>query len=83
MAEFLQRLRQKVKVGVVGGSDFEKIKEQLGDDGKGRMAARCPAGTALLPEARTVPGCAVPCRAGAYGRGCAGLTEERTDCSPV
>lgn len=35
----MQRLRQKVKVGVVGGSDFEKIKEQLGDDGKGRMAA--------------------------------------------
>ncbi|KAM9179070.1 phosphomannomutase 2 isoform 2-T2 [Mergus octosetaceus] len=32
MAEFLQRLRQKVKVGVVGGSDFEKIKEQLGED---------------------------------------------------
>ncbi|XP_069503147.1 phosphomannomutase 2 [Ambystoma mexicanum] len=30
--EFLQRLRKKVKVGVVGGSDFEKIKEQLGDD---------------------------------------------------
>lgn len=34
MAAFLQQLRQKVKVGVVGGSDFEKIKEQLGDDGK-------------------------------------------------
>lgn len=34
MAEFLQRLRQKVKVGVVGGSDFEKIKEQLGEDGE-------------------------------------------------
>lgn len=34
MAAFLQKLRQKVKVGVVGGSDFEKIKEQLGDDGK-------------------------------------------------
>ncbi|NXJ94171.1 PMM2 Phosphomannomutase, partial [Corythaixoides concolor] len=32
MAAFLQELRQKVKVGVVGGSDFEKIKEQLGDD---------------------------------------------------
>ncbi|XP_072734359.1 phosphomannomutase 2 isoform X3 [Ciconia boyciana] len=34
MAAFLQKLRQKVKVGVVGGSDFEKIKEQLGDDGE-------------------------------------------------
>ncbi|XP_068764697.1 phosphomannomutase 2 isoform X2 [Struthio camelus] len=32
MAEFLQALRQKVRVGVVGGSDLEKIKEQLGDD---------------------------------------------------
>ncbi|XP_068100755.1 phosphomannomutase 2 [Hyperolius riggenbachi] len=32
MAEFLQRLRKQVKLGVVGGSDFEKIKEQLGDD---------------------------------------------------
>ncbi|XP_033023523.1 phosphomannomutase 2 [Lacerta agilis] len=32
MADFLQALRKKVKVGVVGGSDFEKIQEQLGDD---------------------------------------------------
>ncbi|XP_061849922.1 phosphomannomutase 2 isoform X1 [Colius striatus] len=32
MAAFLQQLRTKVKVGVVGGSDFDKIKEQLGDD---------------------------------------------------
>ncbi|KAM4698114.1 phosphomannomutase 2 [Rhinophrynus dorsalis] len=32
MAKFLQDLRKKVKVGVVGGSDFDKIKEQLGDD---------------------------------------------------
>ncbi|KAJ1097863.1 hypothetical protein NDU88_002979 [Pleurodeles waltl] len=30
--DFLQQLRKKVKVGVVGGSDYEKIKEQLGDD---------------------------------------------------
>lgn len=34
MAAFLQELRRRVKVGVVGGSDFEKIKEQLGDDGE-------------------------------------------------
>lgn len=48
----MQRLRQKVKVGVVGGSDFEKIKEQLGDDGKGRMAARGrKARTAVLFDA--------------------------------
>lgn len=39
MAAFLQRLRQKVKVGVVGGSDFEKIKEQLGEDGKDSRTA--------------------------------------------
>ncbi|XP_030068027.1 phosphomannomutase 2 isoform X1 [Microcaecilia unicolor] len=32
MAEFLQALRKKMKVGVVGGSDFDKIKEQLGED---------------------------------------------------
>ncbi|XP_015744934.1 phosphomannomutase 2 [Python bivittatus] len=36
MAEFLQALRQKVKVGVVGGSDFEKIQEQLGADVVGK-----------------------------------------------
>ncbi|NP_001297974.1 phosphomannomutase 2 [Esox lucius] len=30
--EFLQRLRGRVRVGVVGGSDFTKIREQLGDD---------------------------------------------------
>ncbi|XP_007188478.1 phosphomannomutase 2 isoform X2 [Balaenoptera acutorostrata] len=29
---FLQKLRQKIKVGVVGGSDFEKVQEQLGND---------------------------------------------------
>ncbi|XP_034543454.1 phosphomannomutase 2 [Notolabrus celidotus] len=32
MSEFLQRLRARVRVGVVGGSDLRKIKEQLGDD---------------------------------------------------
>lgn len=32
MHEFLKRLRQRVRVGVVGGSDLEKIKEQLGND---------------------------------------------------
>uniref|UniRef100_A0A3Q4HUK3 Phosphomannomutase n=1 Tax=Neolamprologus brichardi TaxID=32507 RepID=A0A3Q4HUK3_NEOBR len=34
MAEFLQKLRTRVRVGVVGGSDLSKIKEQLGDDGE-------------------------------------------------
>ena len=30
--EFLKDLRTKVKIGVVGGSDFDKIAEQLGSD---------------------------------------------------
>lgn len=32
MSEFLEKLRARVRVGVVGGSDLVKIKEQLGDD---------------------------------------------------
>lgn len=32
--EFLQTLRGKVKIGIVGGSDYSKIAEQLGDDGE-------------------------------------------------
>ncbi|XP_031419610.1 phosphomannomutase 2 isoform X2 [Clupea harengus] len=32
MTEFLTRLKQRVRVGVVGGSDLVKIKEQLGDN---------------------------------------------------
>lgn len=32
--EFLQTLRRKVKIGIVGGSDYSKIAEQLGDDGE-------------------------------------------------
>ncbi|XP_053518646.1 phosphomannomutase 2 [Artibeus jamaicensis] len=32
MDDFLQKLRQKVKIGVVGGSDFEKVQEQLGNN---------------------------------------------------
>lgn len=34
MDDFLQKLRQKVKIGVVGGSDLEKVQEQLGNDGE-------------------------------------------------
>jgi len=63
MAEFLQRLRQKVKVGVVGGSDFEKIKEQLGDDGKGGAAAARMAG--LRGRTRRCSRGRGRCRAGA------------------
>lgn len=34
--EFFQTLRSKVKIGIVGGSDYPKIAEQLGegDDGE-------------------------------------------------
>lgn len=34
--EFFQALRRKVKIGIVGGSDYSKIAEQLGegDDGE-------------------------------------------------
>ncbi|CAK7302871.1 Phosphomannomutase 2 [Vulpes lagopus] len=32
MDGFLQNLRQRIKIGVVGGSDFEKVQEQLGND---------------------------------------------------
>ena len=32
MKDFLKDLRTKVKIGVVGGSDFDKISEQLGAD---------------------------------------------------
>ena len=32
MKEFLSKLRTVVKVGVVGGSDLSKQKEQLGDN---------------------------------------------------
>lgn len=32
MSQFLGLLRSRVRVGVVGGSDLSKIKEQLGDD---------------------------------------------------
>ena len=35
MAEFMNDLKKKVKVGLVGGSDFVKIAEQMGgDDGE-------------------------------------------------
>jgi phosphomannomutase len=31
----LQKLRESITIGVVGGSDLVKQKEQLGEDGKG------------------------------------------------
>ncbi|MCY3410639.1 MAG: HAD-IIB family hydrolase [Candidatus Heimdallarchaeota archaeon] len=32
MLEFLEKLREKVTIGIVGGSDLVKIKEQMGED---------------------------------------------------
>ncbi|XP_038618280.1 phosphomannomutase 2 [Tachyglossus aculeatus] len=37
MDDFLQNLRRKIKIGVVGGSDFAKVQEQLGDDVVGKF----------------------------------------------
>lgn len=63
MAEFLQKLRTRFRVGVVGGSDLNKIKEQLGDDGKTRICAgvvrRCPP----LPPSSWCQPCSVPLHA--------------------
>ena len=36
MARLLRELREKAIIGFVGGSDFPKISEQLGSDGKFR-----------------------------------------------
>uniref|UniRef100_A0A8C2H044 Phosphomannomutase n=1 Tax=Cyprinus carpio TaxID=7962 RepID=A0A8C2H044_CYPCA len=33
--DFFQALRKKVKIGVVGGSDYSKIAEQLGEGDEG------------------------------------------------
>jgi len=32
MMEFMMKLKENVTVGIVGGSDLDKQKEQLGDD---------------------------------------------------
>lgn len=36
IAEFLQELRKRVMIGVVGGSDYSKIAEQLGEGDEGK-----------------------------------------------
>lgn len=36
VAAFLQKLRSRVQIGVVGGSDYSKIAEQLGEGDEGR-----------------------------------------------
>ncbi len=37
--EFFQTLRRKVKIGVVGGSDYSKIAEQLGEGDEGEQSS--------------------------------------------
>lgn len=46
MDAFLRELRERVHIGVVGGSDYAKIAEQLGDGDEGEMRpARSPRGS--------------------------------------
>jgi hypothetical protein len=37
MLDFLQKLKQKCYVGLVGGSDLTKIAEQMGSKGKEKV----------------------------------------------
>lgn len=37
MVEFMAKLRERITVGVVGGSDLPKQKEQLGESGEGKI----------------------------------------------
>lgn len=39
--EFFQTLRRKVKIGIVGGSDYPKIAEQLGEGDDGEHSSNC------------------------------------------
>lgn len=38
VAAFLQKLRRRVQIGVVGGSDYSKIAEQLGEGDEGKRS---------------------------------------------
>lgn len=40
VAAFLQKLRTRVQIGVVGGSDYSKIAEQLGEGDEGMSSAQ-------------------------------------------
>lgn len=44
---FLQELRGRVQIGVVGGSDYSKIAEQLGEGDEGEACSSPPASVAL------------------------------------
>lgn len=37
MVEFMAKLRERITIGVVGGSDLPKQKEQLGESGEGAL----------------------------------------------
>lgn len=39
MVEFIKTLRERITIGVVGGSDLPKQKEQLGDSGTYRYSS--------------------------------------------
>lgn len=47
MVEFMAKLRERITIGVVGGSDLPKQKEQLGESGEQMMG--------LLPVWEKVP----------------------------
>lgn len=55
MDAFLRELRERVHIGVVGGSDYAKIAEQLGEGDEGKRGGRgLPGGTCAqnaAPEA--------------------------------
>ncbi|KAG3290850.1 phosphomannomutase 1 isoform X2 [Ictidomys tridecemlineatus] len=53
VSAFLQKLRSRVQIGVVGGSDYSKIAEQLGDGDEGTFWS----GERSLPHLRAC----VPC----------------------
>lgn len=49
VAAFLQKLRSRVQIGVVGGSDYFKIAEQLGEGDEGKGVAQAPRCSGFQP----------------------------------
>ena len=66
MLDLLKSLRSKVKIGVVGGSDIAKQREQLGEHGTFVARQACP--SAVVPA---LPQWCLPFRSGAcpFARG--------------
>lgn len=52
---FLQELRGRVQIGVVGGSDYSKIAEQLGEGDEGARGGRAGRGEARRREGSPPP----------------------------